>query len=90
MTRILALCTLSLLAACASDEPRAPGAPLVCGSPGLLGCANDANLRMMVADPRDLERGVDRSAVADEAAIGAVREHRAARPSAGSNTEKAN
>jgi type IV pilus biogenesis protein CpaD/CtpE len=66
-------------AACsAGAELRAGGfAPL----PGF-GCATAANLALMVADPRDLQRGAEPGDPAGDAALAAVRRHQAgeARP----------
>jgi hypothetical protein len=82
MTRQFAPFALLILAACASDKAgvAAPTAGPACAGSDRLGCANAANLRMMVADPRDLGRGVDGSTTSDEAAIAAVRDYRLGEP----------
>jgi type IV pilus biogenesis protein CpaD/CtpE len=41
------------------------------------GCANAINLRLMVADPRDLDRGASPAGPTGDAALAAVQRHRA-------------
>lgn len=87
MRRAAFLLTALALSACAADEPApvlaacsdrtASAAPSIPTLAADFGCTNAINLRLMVADPRDLERGAQASAPSGDAAIAAVRRHRA-------------
>jgi len=90
--RRLAACPLLLaIAGCASGHPPAPVhvaqtppcAPQVeplAGGPGPIpgfGCATLANLRAMVADPRDLDGGRAETPVQGDGGLMAIRRHEA-------------
>ncbi|MDB5474584.1 MAG: hypothetical protein JWP49_95 [Phenylobacterium sp.] len=90
-TFLLAAAVLAATAGAATAAPErppaaaAPADPCANPTPGRtadpleqlpFGCANAINLRLMIADPRDLERGASLAAPTGDAALAAVQRHR--------------
>ncbi|HEV2530416.1 CpaD family pilus assembly lipoprotein [Phenylobacterium sp.] len=87
---IPALLTAAGLAACATDHGPPPAVGAAGLSPCVqrplgsadepvipdLGCANQANLRAMIADPRDLDGGARPTPASGDAAFAAAARHR--------------
>ena len=87
---LAALLTAAGLAACATDHGPPPPAKTSGLSPCMqrpmasadepvipdLGCANQANLRAMIADPRDLDAGRPLAPAQGDAAFAAAERHR--------------
>jgi len=73
---LIAFLAVAATAAAAPNPPRAQPPLDPCAHAATFGCATALNLRLMLADRRDLERGAALAPAAGDAALAAAERHR--------------